>query len=82
MESSPRGEASTGAHREMERSTPPTAEPRQQDTSSERATQTSHPTAGGIRKGKQNRGHKRTKKWREERGGNTGCDKGGEQLYL
>lgn len=50
MESSPRWEASPGAHREMEESTPLTAEPRQHHTSSERAMQTIHPTAGGIRK--------------------------------
>ena len=59
MESSPRGEASPGAPREMEGSTPLTVQPRQQDTSSERATQRSHPTAGGIRKRDQNEGHKR-----------------------
>lgn len=59
MESSPRREANPGAHREMEESTPLTAEPRQQHTSSERATQTSHPTAGGIRTREQSKGHKR-----------------------
>lgn len=59
MESSPRGEASPGACKEVEESTLPTAEPRQQHTSSERATHTSHPTAGGIRKREQNKGHKR-----------------------
>lgn len=36
-----------------------TAQPEQQDTSSQRATQTSCPTAGGIRKRMQNKGHKR-----------------------
>jgi len=64
----------------MEGSTPLTAEPRQQDTSRERATQTSHPTAGGIRKRERNEGHKRNKEMEE--GGNTGCDKGAEQLFL
>lgn len=76
MESSLRGKASPGAHREMKGQ-----KPREQHISCERVTQTSHLTAGGIRKRQRNKGHKRKQEMKRGGWGTQAVTKEAATLY-